>query len=157
MTQPKTPHRHTYQGCNDGFFTTGCLGSQLLRACIKKTTTQPEIRGGSMLIHPFVSFPSVSFRFMFVIYVSLGFASFHSVTHSLISSSVPLFVHLRVSIVVVSSLPLSPVTSTSYTINGKLRHDLGKRRFRLLFLFTAVFDYIAQRQQTSNNNETCNW
>ena len=63
---------------------------------------------GFMLI---LSFHFLSFHFR---YVSLRFVSFHSVTHSLISSSVPLFVHLRVSIVVVSSLPLSPVTSNTY-------------------------------------------
>lgn len=91
-----------------GFLTTGCRWDpNYCCACIKKTTTQPEIRGG-VDAHPFVSFPFISCSLCFA---SLCFVSFgHSLTHQFVRQ----FICCFISIVVVSSLPLSPVTSTTY-------------------------------------------
>ena len=84
-TQNATLPRRT-KAATGRFLTTGCRWDpNYCCACIKKTTTQPEIRGG-VDAHPFVSFPFISFSLCFA---SLCFVSFgHSLTHQFVSSFV---------------------------------------------------------------------
>lgn len=70
-------------------------------ACIKKTTTQPEIRG--VHAHPFVSFPFISFSLCFA---SLCFVSFgHSLTHQFVSSFVRSSQSLNCCCLVIAIVP----------------------------------------------------
>ena len=74
------------QGCNDGFSPRDVDGIPTAAPASRRRRRSLKSEGGSMLIHPFVSFPFISFSLCFA---SLCFVSFgHSLTHQFVSSFV---------------------------------------------------------------------